>query len=114
MVANFRPVLPVKGRIRIPPELAAAAGLADGLAVRLLLDRDGEQSSSVADLVVGKLVTDGFPVAIASQTACVYVVEETGGRGWTRGGSLIVPHIVRPIWIVWVGGVASRWHCPCG
>ena len=50
-------------------------------ALRLLLDRDGAQPSPVADLVVGKLVTDGFPVAIASQTAHVYVVEKPAAGG---------------------------------
>ena len=81
VVANFRPVLPVKGRIRIPPELVAAAGLADPLCVRLLLDRDGAQPGPVADVAAGKLVTDGFPVAIASQTAQVYVVEKPAAGG---------------------------------
>jgi glycosidase len=76
VVANFRPVLPVKGRIRIPAELAAAAGLRGALHVRLVLDRAGAQEQLVGDRTPEQLVADGFPVSLPNQTAHVYVVQE--------------------------------------
>jgi glycosidase len=70
VVVNFRPVVTVDGRIRIPPELAAAAGLGAAAEVRLVLDRSGMRQEAV-----GPLTADGFPVAIGQQTAHVYVIE---------------------------------------
>jgi len=75
VVANFRPAAPVEGRLRIPAELAAAAGLRDGLRLRLVLDRDGKHRGDGTLVTVEQLVKDGFPVAIAQQAANVFVVE---------------------------------------
>jgi glycosidase len=75
VVANFRPASPVEGRLRIPPELAAAAGLGGGLRLRLVLDRDGARQDAGAEVTVERLVGEGFPVAIAKQAANVYLIE---------------------------------------
>jgi len=75
VVANFRPAAPTEGRIRIPAELAAAAALRSELKLRLVLDRDGVPQDAGTQVTKEQLVRDGFPVAIAKQSANVYVVE---------------------------------------
>jgi hypothetical protein len=62
------------GRIRIPPELATAAALTGNLSVRQVFGREGVSDLIVSRLSVGQLASDGFPVAIATQSACVYAV----------------------------------------
>ncbi|MBV9999592.1 MAG: alpha-amylase [Verrucomicrobia bacterium] len=74
VVANFRGGAGVVGQIRIPPELANAAALTGNLAVRQVFGRDGESDAIVARLSAGQLAGNGFPVSIATQSACVYVV----------------------------------------
>ncbi|HJT77109.1 MAG TPA: hypothetical protein VJ739_07905, partial [Gemmataceae bacterium] len=74
VVANFRPNATCEGRIRVPPELAVAAGLRGSLKVRLVLDREGARNVPVGEWAAGELVTDGFPVSVANQTAQVHVV----------------------------------------
>ena len=78
VVANFRPGWETVGRIRIPYELAQAAGLTGGVQVRLVLDRNGARNVPIRDQTVQALKADGFPVSIPDQTAFVYVIETTG------------------------------------
>jgi hypothetical protein len=74
VVANFRPGATVPGRIRIPQELATAAGLAGNLGIRQLFGREGASDVIVSRLSASQLASDGFPVSIANQSACVYAV----------------------------------------
>jgi glycosidase len=74
VVANFRPNAACEGRIRVPPELAAAAGLRGGLRVRLVLDREGACDVAVGEWAAEELGRDGFPVSVPNQAAQVYVV----------------------------------------
>jgi glycosidase len=72
--ANFCPGAAVQGRIRLPQELVAAAGLAGELRVGLLLDCEGACDSLVTKLTAGQLTSDGFPVSLSNQSASVYAV----------------------------------------
>jgi glycosidase len=74
VVANFRGGATVPGRIRIPPELATAAALTGNLKVQQLFSREGVSDTIVSRLSAGQLASDGFPVSIATQSACVYAV----------------------------------------
>jgi hypothetical protein len=73
-VANFGAVAAVQGRIRIPPELVAAAGFTGDVGVQLLLDRKGRRDLSVAAVHASHLVSDGFSVSISKQSAYVYAI----------------------------------------
>jgi glycosidase len=75
VAACLRPNASVGGRVRMPAELAAAAGLGGDVTVRLLLDRGGAQKVTVARPTREGLVRDGFAVAVPNQTAQVYVIE---------------------------------------
>ncbi|MBV8900715.1 MAG: alpha-amylase [Verrucomicrobia bacterium] len=74
VVANFCGGATVPGRIRIPPELATAAALTGNLKVQQLFGREGVSDLIVSRLGAGQLASDGFPVSIATQSACVYAV----------------------------------------
>lgn len=74
VVANFRPGSPAAGRIRLPSELAAAAGLNGPLDVKLVLDRGGRQDVPVTQSTAGELASQGFTVSIPDQSAHVFVV----------------------------------------
>jgi glycosidase len=75
VVANFGPAdRRVDGRLRVPLELAAAAGLPAALTVTLRLDRGGARDDVVARVSRDELASDGFAVSIAGQSSCVYVV----------------------------------------
>lgn len=78
VVANFRGGATMAGRVRIPPELATAAALTGNLEVRQLLGREGVSDVIVSRLSAGQFGSDGFPVSIATQSACVYAVTGTG------------------------------------
>ena len=77
VVANFRPGAAVQGRIRIPPELVAAAGFTGGVNVQLRLDREGKRDDCVAAINAARLTSEGFPVSLANQSACVYAIAGT-------------------------------------
>jgi hypothetical protein len=74
VVANFRPEAAVQGRIRIPRELVVAVGLISSVSVHLLLDRGGRRDNSIATVNVEQLTSDGFPVSVSNQSACVYAI----------------------------------------
>ncbi len=76
VVANFRPGAPEKGQIRIPPELAQAAGLsADLLRIKLVLDQTGARSEVQAAATHQELAQTGFTASVATQACNVYAVE---------------------------------------
>lgn len=74
VVANFRPNSATQGHIRLPQELASAAGLDGGVVVRLVLDQQGQRDTPVASLTVNQLESRGFPVSIPNQSAQVYSI----------------------------------------
>jgi hypothetical protein len=74
IVANFRPLYSTSGHIRIPPELAAAAGLGETVTVRLILDRAGAQNAKVAEITSAALAADGFLVDVPTQSSQVFEV----------------------------------------
>lgn len=76
VVANFRGGAAAEGRIRIPEELADAAGLGDELTVTLRLDRTGARADRVVGCSRPALASEGFPAAIPDQTSHVF---EVGG-----------------------------------
>jgi glycosidase len=74
VVANFGARGAVQGRIRIPQELVAAAGLRGNVGVKLLLDQEGRRDVSVATVNAGRLTSDGFTVSVSDQSAYVYAI----------------------------------------
>ncbi len=72
IVANFRPEFETEGRLRIPGELAQAAGLPEVVHARLILDRGGHRDESVGALSLQALTEKGLHVKVPTQTACVY------------------------------------------
>ncbi|MFO0683019.1 MAG: alpha-amylase family glycosyl hydrolase [Sandaracinus sp.] len=77
VVANFALGTATSGRIRLPADLAAAAGLpsARALTVRRIFGVEGAASETVAATSVADLGTTGFPVSVPDQAASVYVIE---------------------------------------
>jgi hypothetical protein len=74
VAACFRPNAGVDGRVRIPAELAALAGLPEAVEIRLVLDRTGTRDVGVARLSREALASDGFPVSVPNQTSHVYSI----------------------------------------
>lgn len=64
-----------RGRVRIPDELASAAGLPAQVTVRLVLDGDGAGRDTVDTMAVGDLLTAGFLAVVGAQGTNVYSVE---------------------------------------
>jgi glycosidase len=64
-----------RGRVRIPAELAAAAGLPAETTVRLVLDGDGARGDTVGTMALSDLVTAGFLAVVGDQRANVYSIE---------------------------------------
>lgn len=76
VAANFSPGQSASGRVRIPPELAEAAALADqSLTVRQLFGPSGSVSGEAVSLDRQALIDEGFAVVIEDQAANVYVIE---------------------------------------
>jgi hypothetical protein len=74
VAANFRGNAAYQGAVRIPPALAAAAGLGERLTIRLILDRGGKQDGVVAQQSRGSLAESGFSVTIPNQSCHVFAV----------------------------------------
>jgi glycosidase len=74
VAANFRPNGDVTGHVGAPQALAAAAGLAANVTVRLILDRTGAVNVTVAQQTRQSLTDNGFLVSVPNQTAHVYVI----------------------------------------
>lgn len=72
VAANFQPNATVTGRLRIPPELADAAGLNQTLNITLVLDGTGAQTTAVATIGKLELARDGFAIELPNQTAKVW------------------------------------------
>lgn len=77
VVANFAPSAASSGPVRVPLELADAAGLSSSRAftVRRVLDEGGAADATVAALTRAQLVTSGFAVTVPDQAAHVFVIE---------------------------------------
>jgi hypothetical protein len=73
VAANFRGGAPIEGRLRLPPELIAAAGLPERVTVRVVLKR-AACDELVAELESAKLTEDGFSFAIPEQSSAVYII----------------------------------------
>jgi glycosidase len=74
VVANFKPLYATEGRMRIPRELADAAGLSGNATVTLILDQAGDQSSGVATLSIEQLANEGFGVNVPTQSSQVFEI----------------------------------------
>lgn len=75
VVANFRPGSAEAGRIRIPPELADAAGLPpSGARVRLVLDEGGRRDQALGSFSRQALADPGFEASVSDQACNVYAV----------------------------------------
>lgn len=77
VAANFAPGRSTTGHIRIPSELADAAGL-DGArlyTVRRVLDEGGAESTTVGAGSRALLVSDGFAATVADQSSAVFIIE---------------------------------------
>ena len=74
VVANFKGGSVTEGKIRIPPELVAAAGLLWRVKVRLVLQRSGACEETVAELDSAELTEGGFGVTVPTQSSCVYII----------------------------------------
>lgn len=77
VVANFAPGRSASARIRIPNDLADAAGLDAGrlFTVRRVLDEGGAESTTVGAGSRELLVSEGFVAAIADQSSAVFLIE---------------------------------------
>lgn len=77
VVANFAPGAASSGPVRIPLELADAAGLPSSRAftVRRVLDEGGAADATVAAATRSQLVTSGFSVSVPDQSSHVFVIE---------------------------------------
>jgi glycosidase len=77
VVANFAPGSATSGRIRIPLDLASAAGLPTTrvLTVRRIFGTEGAASESIGPTSVADLGSTGFAVSVPDQATNVYVVE---------------------------------------
>jgi len=75
VVGNLHPEQEIAGQIRIPLDLSHAIGLPSGVAIYLVLDRSGLQSTAVGAYTLEALEATGFPVTIPNQTSHVYSLE---------------------------------------
>ena len=75
VVANFKGDGAIRGKIRIPRELAEAVHLNQDVKVSLLLDKCGKSNKKIAEVSRSALVQDGFEVEVASQASCVFAIE---------------------------------------
>ena len=75
VVTNFRPGDGSYGQIRIPIELANAAGLPANPSIRLVLDKGGAQNSVIDSPTITSLSNTGFRVSLADQECHVYVIQ---------------------------------------
>jgi glycosidase len=77
VVANFAPSSATSGRIRIPMDLAAAAGLPATrvLTVRRVFGVEGAASETITPASVADLVASGFAANVPDQAANVYLIE---------------------------------------
>lgn len=75
VVANFAVGTATSGTLRLPEALAEAAGLAETVTVRHVLDEQGAQDELVQTSSRDALVSGGFDVVVADQAAHVYVIE---------------------------------------
>ncbi|HEV7479525.1 MAG TPA: alpha-amylase family glycosyl hydrolase [Roseiarcus sp.] len=73
VAANFRGGASIEGRLRLPNELIAAAGLPARVRVRIVLRR-AACDELVAELDSAALATEGFGFAIPVQSSAVYIV----------------------------------------
>jgi hypothetical protein len=74
VVANFHPNSDTTGTLRIPKSLADAAGLANPVKVRLILDRSGSKNDTIATTTREALAGSGFSATVPNQTALVFAV----------------------------------------
>lgn len=70
VIANFRSGTE-RGQIRVPPELATAAGLADDLGYRALLDSSGAKAGGQTAISRAALSEAGIPVELPDQASLV-------------------------------------------
>lgn len=75
VVANFNRRDRITGRIRIPEGLAAQTSLPASAHVTLMLDRAGAQDRGIGVHSRQRLIEDGFEVALAPESASVYIIE---------------------------------------
>jgi hypothetical protein len=77
VVANFRPNSAESGKLRVPRELTATAGLPTGktLGVRLILNETGAVKGPTVRLSSDALADIGFDVSISNQACNVYSLE---------------------------------------
>lgn len=76
VVANLHPEQGIAGQIRVPVDLSPAVGLPPHVAIHLILDRSGQQNTTVGTYTPEALEATGFPVTIPNQTSHVYRLEE--------------------------------------
>ena len=74
VAANFRPGATLDARLRVPADLASAAGLQAQLRVRRILSRGGAESVDVGSFSSAQLASDGFEVTLASHESHVYTI----------------------------------------
>jgi glycosidase len=77
VVANFRPGSAESGKIRLPRELMAAAGVpaGTGLDIRLILNETGAVDVPAARLTAEALAEVGFAASISNQACNVYSLQ---------------------------------------
>lgn len=81
VACNFRPGGSTQGRLRIPRELAEAAGLSGPLQAQQVLGGTRAQRSEFRSLSTGGLLQDGIEVTLEDQEACVYSIELNAASG---------------------------------
>ena len=73
VAANFRGGASIEGRLRLPHELIAVAGLPARVTVRAVLRR-AACDELVAEVESAALATEGFGFAIPVQSSAVYII----------------------------------------
>ncbi|MDB5294774.1 MAG: alpha-amylase [Phycisphaerales bacterium] len=74
VVTNFNVEAATEGRVRVPDELAAVAGLRPEVTVRLRLDEGGTRDVAVVQVSRDALATEGFAVRVPGQRSYVYEI----------------------------------------
>jgi hypothetical protein len=74
VVANFAVGAQSTGQVRIPEELAAAAGLADSVSAQLIFDRHGKRAERVLAIGKRELIDNGLSVSVPDQAASVFLI----------------------------------------